>query len=116
MSGHSDSLCSCPPQLIGIEEPENYLHPRLLPGLAEECRQATASSQILTTSHSPFFLNGLKPEEVRFYIATKRGHAADMQGIQAFIEAGAKLGHLWMEGYFEVGNPLTASGGTISRP
>ncbi len=31
-----------PPALIGIEEPENYLHPRLLPGLAEECRNATA--------------------------------------------------------------------------
>ena len=30
-----------PPQLIGIEEPENQLHPRLLPELAEECRQAT---------------------------------------------------------------------------
>ena len=29
-----------PPRLIGIEEPENQLHPRLLPELAEECRKA----------------------------------------------------------------------------
>ena len=27
-----------PPPFIGIEEPENFLHPRLLYGLAEECR------------------------------------------------------------------------------
>ena len=27
-----------PPSFIGIEEPENFLHPRLLPELAEECR------------------------------------------------------------------------------
>ena len=30
-----------PPSFIGIEEPENFLHPRLLPELAEECRAAT---------------------------------------------------------------------------
>lgn len=30
-----------PPHLIGIEEPENQLHPRLLQGLAEECRSAS---------------------------------------------------------------------------
>ena len=29
-----------PPRFIGIEEPENFLHPRLLPELAEECRAA----------------------------------------------------------------------------
>lgn len=34
-----------PPQLIGIEEPENHLHPRLLPELAEECRTASGQSQ-----------------------------------------------------------------------
>ena len=36
-----------PPQFIGIEEPENFLHPRLLPDLAEECRAATERSQLL---------------------------------------------------------------------
>jgi predicted ATPase len=29
-----------PPPFIGIEEPENFQHPRLLPELAEECRAA----------------------------------------------------------------------------
>ncbi len=41
-----------PPQLVGIEEPENHLHPRLLPELAEECRAATAGTQLMVTTHS----------------------------------------------------------------
>ncbi|MDJ0554456.1 MAG: AAA family ATPase [Microcoleaceae cyanobacterium MO_207.B10] len=47
-----------PPQLIGIEEPENHLHPRLLPELAEECRPASANTQLMVTTHSPFLLMG----------------------------------------------------------
>ena len=53
-----------PPLLIGIEEPENQLHPRLLPELAEECRAASAVSQLMVTTHSPFFVNALRPKEV----------------------------------------------------
>ena len=33
-----------PPQLIGIEGPSDHLHPRLLPELAEECRNASSAS------------------------------------------------------------------------
>ena len=54
-----------PPPFIGIEEPENFLHPRLLPELAEECRAAAARTQLLVTTHSPFFLNALRADEVR---------------------------------------------------
>ena len=38
---------SQPPQLIGIEEPENYLHPRLLTGLVGECLEVSAMSQLI---------------------------------------------------------------------
>lgn len=50
-----------PPSFIGIEEPENFLHPRLLPELAEECLAAIERTQLLVTTHSPFFLNGCAP-------------------------------------------------------
>ena len=105
-----------PPQLVGIEEPENQLHPRLLSELAEECRKAAERTQLMVTTHSPFFVNGLKPEEVWVLYRDTKGYtqakrASDMQGIPDFIESGGKLGHLWMEGFFEVGDPLTASGG-----
>jgi predicted ATPase len=105
-----------PPQLVGIEEPENHLHPRLLPELAEECRVASDHSQLMVTTHSPFFVNGLHAEELWVVYRDDRGFtqarkAADMHGIPEMMQAGAQLGHLWMEGYFEVGDPLVASGG-----
>ncbi|GAB1544308.1 AAA family ATPase [Scytonema sp. NUACC21] len=105
-----------PPQLIGIEEPENYLHPRLLPELAEECRAASANTQLMVTTHSPFFTDALKPEELWVLYRDQQGYTqakrtADMQGIKEFMEQGATLGSLWMEDYFEVGNPLINSGG-----
>jgi predicted ATPase len=105
-----------PPQLIGIEEPENQLHPRLLPELAEECRHATAQTQLMVTTHSLFFVNGLRAEELWVLYRDERGYtqaqrAADMRGIKEFMEEGAQLGYLWMEGHFDVGDRLTASGG-----
>jgi len=105
-----------PPQLVGIEEPENQLHPRLLPELAEECRAASARTQLMVTTHSPFFVNGLRAEEVWVLYRDERGYtqarrAADMRGIPEFMAQGAQLGQLWMEGHFDVGDPLTAAGG-----
>lgn len=105
-----------PPQLVGIEEPENYLHPRLLPELAEECRQATARTQLLVSSHSPFFVNALRAEEVWVLYRDEQGYtrarrAADMRGIPEFLSEGALLGDLWLSGHFEVGDPLVRSGG-----
>jgi predicted ATPase len=104
------------PQLIGIEEPENQLHPRLLPELAEECREAASQTQLMVTTHSPFFVNGLKAEELWVLYRDEKGYtqsrrASEMLGINEFVAQGALLGHLWMEGHFEVGDPLTASGG-----
>lgn len=104
-----------PPQFIGIEEPENFLHPRLLQELAEECRGAAARSQLLATTHSPFFLNGLRAEEVRVlyrddYGYTQSVRASEIGGIPEFIAAGASLGHLWLEGRFGVGDPLVRAG------
>lgn len=105
-----------PPPLVGIEEPENQLNPQLLPELAEECRKAAERSQLMVTTHSPFFVNGLRPEEVWVLYRNPEGYtegqrAVDMKGIADFMEEGGKLGHLWIEGFFEVGDPLVASGG-----
>lgn len=46
--------------LVGIEEPENYVHPTALAAFAEYLLQAKDKVQILVTTHSPLLLNFLK--------------------------------------------------------
>ena len=104
-----------PPRFIGIEEPENFLHPRLLPGLCEEFRAASERAQLLITTHSPDFLNGVRQDEVRVLYRDDEGythatHCSVIQGIPEFMDAGASLGHLWLEGYFGMGDPLVNAG------
>lgn len=110
-----------PPQLIGIEEPENQLHPRLLPDLCEECRAAAESSQLMVTTHSPYFVNGLRPQELWVLFRDELGYthakcAVEMQGIKEFVSEGALLGNLWTEGHFEVGDPLVNAGSYKYQP
>ncbi|KXW57916.1 AAA family ATPase [Ferrovum myxofaciens] len=109
-----------PSSFIGIEEPENFLHPRLLPELAEECRAASERGQLLITTHSPFFVNALRPNEVRILYRDDHGYtqivrASDIQGISEFISEGASLGHLWLEGRFGIGDPMVNQGGPSLR-
>ncbi len=110
-----------PPPFIGIEEPENFLHPRVLLDLAEECRDASSRTQLVVTTHSPYFVNALRPQEVRVLWRDERGYtqtqrAADLHGVTEFVEEGAQLGYLWMEGQFGVGDPLVRHGEPIRRP
>ncbi len=109
-----------PPRFIGIEEPENFLHPRLLPELAEECRAATERSQLLITSHSPFLLNAMRAEEVWVLYRDEQGftravRTSGIPGIREFMQAGASLGYLWMEGHFGLGDPLVNQGAPRSE-
>jgi predicted ATPase len=104
-----------PPPFIGVEEPENFLHPRLLPELAEECRAALGRTQLLVTTHSPFFLNAVRPEEVRVLWRDRHGYTqadrtSDLRGVAEFVAAGGLLGQLWMEGQLGVGDPLVNEG------
>lgn len=108
-----------PSQFIGIEEPENFFHPRLLPELAEECRRACEHSQLFVTTHSPFFLNALKPKEVRILYRDESGftqarRAFDLPGVTQFVDAGASMGQLWLEGRFGLGDPLVNSGAPLA--
>ncbi len=103
------------PQMIGIEEPENQLHPRLLAGLAEEFRIASSCTQIFVTTHSPYFVDSLYPEEVRVFYRDEDGftrviRVSDMEAAMAFYEEGGQIGSLWMEGILTAGDPLVNQG------
>ncbi len=100
-----------PLSLLGIEEPENYLHPRLLYGLAEECRKVSSNTQVFVSTHSPFFVNAIRPNELwalerDIHGYTKAVRAADMPGVAEFVAEGAQVGDLWMEGHLSAGDPL----------
>lgn len=104
-----------PPSIVGVEEPENQLHPRLLPVLAEEARSAASRSQMLVTTHSPFFADALNPRELWVLYRESDGftrtlRASDNPQLVAMVDGGGLLGDLWMEGYFGVGDPLVRAG------
>lgn len=109
------------PPFIGVEEPENSVHPKLLYELAEEYRAAGGRSQLLVATHSSLFLNALRPEEARVLWRDECGHTqvertADLRGVQTFMDNGALLGQLWTEGQFGVGGPLTRRGAPAPAP
>lgn len=59
-------LCLSPsrPPLMCIDEPELGLHPRVLPVLAGLMRLATAKTQILAATHSPYLLSQFSLDEI----------------------------------------------------
>ena len=99
-----------PHPLLCIEEPENYLHPDLLPELAEEFREhADRGGQVFVSTHSPEFVNALKPEEL-FWLTREEGftsvsHAKDDPVIKSLYKAGDPLGWLWSQRYMKGGGP-----------
>jgi predicted ATPase len=50
-------MAPSPPSLVVIEEPEQYLHPAMLPIVAEHAVDAALRTQIVFTTHSPHFLD-----------------------------------------------------------
>ena len=107
-------------RLLALDTPEASLHPRLRPELAEECRAATERIQLLVATHSPLFLGGLRPEEVRVLRRNETGttescRAVEVEGVAEFVAAGAHFGALWAEGHFDRPFDSTRSGSPI-RP
>ena len=97
--------------LLGIEEPDNELHPRLLRRLSEELVKATQDRQLLVVTHSPPMLDALEPEQVWIVYRAADGYTqvkrADMvRGIRTMVEEGSPLGSLWQSNFFDVDDPL----------
>ena len=100
-----------PPPFICIEEPENGLYHQLLETLAEEFRShATGkknSSQIFVTTHQPYFVDALTPEEVWILEKNNEGfstirRASDSPLVNNMVQEGLQLGGLWYSDYLEV--------------
>lgn len=93
-----------PHPMLCVEEPENQLYVSLLEELAEDFRQyANRGGQVMVSTHSPDFLNALRPEEV-YCIVKRNGYseikcAADDEQVVAYVNEGDKLGYLWKQGF-----------------
>ena len=56
-----------PPKILLVEEPENGIHPARVREIVRLLRQMTESDpaiQVIMTSHSPYLVDEMKPEEV----------------------------------------------------
>ena len=97
-----------PRQLVVIEEPENGLYHQYLTDLAIEMRKNVGTGytkQLFVTTHSPFFVNALVPEQVWVLEKGEDGFSAIRQAssyefVSDLIEEGAEMGDLWYSKYF----------------
>jgi predicted ATPase len=99
-----------PPPLICIEEPENGLYPKLLEILAQEFRThatgADNAPQIIVTTHQPYFVDALSPEEVWILEKGADGfstirRASGIEVVLNMVAEGLPLGGLWYSDYLD---------------
>jgi predicted ATPase len=99
-----------PPPFICIEEPENGLYHKLLETLADEFRAhatgAKGGTQLFITTHQPYFVDALKPEEVWILEKGEDGfstirRASDDPIVKNMVDEGLPLGGLWYSDYLD---------------
>ncbi len=97
-----------PPPFLCIEEPENGLYHKLLETLVDEFRKHAkqGESQIFVTTHQPYFVDGLNPEEVWILEKQPDGfstikRASENPLIKNLVAEDLPLGGLWYSDYFD---------------
>ena len=93
-----------PPPFLCIEEPENGLYHKLLETLASEFREHASGtkggSQVFVTTHQPYLIDALTPEEVWILekgddgFSTIRRASSDTI-VKNMVKEGLPLGGLW---------------------
>ena len=99
-----------PPPFLCIEEPENGLYHKLLETLADAFREHASGpgggSQVFVTTHQPYFVDALDPQEVWILekeadgFATIR-RASDDPLVKNLVGEGLPLGGLWYSDYLD---------------
>lgn len=97
-----------PRQLVFVEEPENGLYHHYLADLAREMKANVGtgfSKQLFVTTHSPFFVNALNPEQVWVLDKDDNGFSSAKQAsqyefVKDLIDEGATIGDLWYSKFF----------------
>lgn len=97
-----------PRQLVFVEEPENGLYHKYLASLAIEMKRNVGkgyAKQLFVTTHSPFFVNALAPEQVWVLEKDENGfskikRASEYEFVSDLTSEGASMGDLWYSEYF----------------
>jgi predicted ATPase len=99
-----------PRPFICIEEPENGLYHKLLEILVKQFRNhvsdTKSKSQIFITTHQPYFVDALEPNEVWILEKGSDGfsnirRASEDAVVQGLVDEGLPLGGLWYSDYLE---------------
>ena len=61
--------------MIMMEEPENSVHPRLMENLINTLQTYASDTKILMTSHSPYLMRYMQPEQMYFGLPKNDGLA-----------------------------------------
>lgn len=99
-----------PPPFLCIEELENGLYHKLLESLAGEFREHASNrkdgSQVFVTTHQPYFVDALEPDEVWILEKKEDGfsyirRASENELIKNLVNEGLPLGSLWYSEYLD---------------
>lgn len=99
-----------PPPFLCVEEPENGLYHKLLETLAKEFREHATGrkggSQVFITTHQPYFVDALEPNEVWILEKGPDGfstirRASDDELVKNMVAEGLPLGGLWYSDYLD---------------
>jgi predicted ATPase len=99
-----------PPPFLCIEEPENGLYHKLLESLAREFREHATGrkggSQVFITTHQPYLVDSLDPNEVWILEKDINGfsvikRASDDPLVINMVAEGLPLGGLWYSDYLD---------------
>ncbi len=99
-----------PPPFLCIEEPENGLYHKLLETLAKEFREHATGrkggSQVFITTHQPYLVDALEPNEVWILEKGTDGfstirRASDDELVRNMVAEGLPLGGLWYSDYLD---------------
>jgi len=99
-----------PPPFLCIEEPENGLYHKLLETLASEFRSHATGrkggSQVFITTHQPYFVDSLSPEEVWILTKGEDGFSSISRAsndllVKNMVDEGLPLGGLWYSDYLD---------------
>lgn len=101
-------------RFVGIEEPETALHPAAAGALVGALREASSSTQIVVTTHSPDLLDDLDLERDTIVVVQSRDGRSELASIDAASREAVKT-HLYTPGELLRMDQLTADAADVER-